>query len=103
MMVMILIFIDTHHCCVIYDGFSFLHFSEFSNIFQYQTLGIQLNTKKLYGADRLAARELLKITTVVYQAIQSMPTTEGDEMHPSPSHHPYPQVSVKVGKTNKEF
>ncbi|XP_050715190.1 clusterin-associated protein 1 homolog [Eriocheir sinensis] len=64
-------------------------------VFFYQTLGIQLNTKKLYGADRLAARELLKITTVVYQAIQSMPTTEGDEMHPSPSHHPYPQVSVK--------
>lgn len=80
-----------------------MYFTEFSIIFQYQTLGIQLNTKKLYGADRLAARELLKVTTLVYQAIQSLPTTEGDEMHPSPPHHPFSQVSIKVGKINKEF
>ena len=29
---------------------------------------IKLNTKRLYGADGLAVKEMLKITTVLYQA-----------------------------------
>ena len=31
---------------------------------------IKLNTKKLYGADGLAVKELLKVTTVLYDATQ---------------------------------
>lgn len=44
-----------------------------SNIFltKYQKLGLRLNTLRLYGADKLAVRELLKVTSGLYQAMQT--------------------------------
>lgn len=38
---------------------------------KYQKLGLRLNTLRLYGADKLAARELLKVTSGLYQAMQT--------------------------------
>lgn len=40
-------------------------------VFFYQKLGLRLNTLRLYGADKLAARELLKVTSGLYQAMQT--------------------------------
>ncbi|XP_071519848.1 clusterin-associated protein 1-like [Panulirus ornatus] len=39
-------------------------------IFFYQKLGVRLNTVKLYGADKLAVQELLKITKSLCEATQ---------------------------------
>lgn len=49
-----------------------------ASIFFYQKLGIRLNTVKLYGADKLAARELLKVTSSLYRATRTAldPTTD---------------------------
>ncbi|XP_066933822.1 clusterin-associated protein 1-like [Clytia hemisphaerica] len=41
---------------------------------------IKLNTKKLYGADGLAVKELLKVTTVLYDATQKSKKSDEDEM-----------------------
>ncbi|KAK7078312.1 Clusterin-associated protein 1 [Halocaridina rubra] len=42
-----------------------------ASIFFYQKLGIRLNTARLYGADKSAIRELLKITMSLYQATET--------------------------------
>ncbi|XP_042863048.1 clusterin-associated protein 1-like isoform X2 [Penaeus japonicus] len=52
-------------------------------VFFYQKLGLRLNTLRLYGADKLAARELLKVTSGLYQAMQTAlneSTCTGDEV-----------------------
>ncbi|XP_068212419.1 clusterin-associated protein 1-like [Palaemon carinicauda] len=41
-------------------------------VFFYEKMGIKMNTVKLYGADKLAVRELLKVTTSLYKAIQTV-------------------------------
>ncbi|XP_066945117.1 clusterin-associated protein 1-like isoform X1 [Macrobrachium rosenbergii] len=52
-------------------------------VFFYQKMGIKINTVKLYGADKLAVRELLKVTTRLYAATQtalhSAPVSEDSE------------------------
>ncbi|XP_064083347.1 clusterin-associated protein 1 homolog isoform X2 [Macrobrachium nipponense] len=52
-------------------------------VFFYQKMGIKINTVKLYGADKLAVRELLKVTTRLYAATQtalhSPPVNEDNE------------------------
>jgi clusterin-associated protein 1 len=40
---------------------------------------IKLNTKKLYSADGYAVKELLKISTLLYQAMQQRPVSEREE------------------------
>ena len=39
---------------------------------------IKLNTKKLYGADGYAVKELLKVTSVLYSAMKSNAGSEVD-------------------------
>lgn len=47
--------------------------------FQATKAGIKLNTKRLYQADGYAVKELLKITSVLYQALQADPEKEIEE------------------------
>nr|XP_045596781.1 clusterin-associated protein 1-like isoform X2 [Procambarus clarkii] len=51
-------------------------------LFFYNKLGVCLNTQKLYGADKLAARELLKITSCLYKAAESalQPREDSEEL-----------------------
>ncbi|XP_047143791.1 clusterin-associated protein 1 isoform X2 [Hydra vulgaris] len=48
---------------------------------------IKLNTKRLYEADGLAVKEMIKITTVLYQAAMKL-NKSGDEEHGTSKYHP---------------
>jgi clusterin-associated protein 1 len=47
--------------------------------FQATKAHIKLNTKKLYGADGYAVKELLKVTSVLYSAMKTNLTEEDAE------------------------
>ncbi|KAG7161253.1 Clusterin-associated protein 1-like 2 [Homarus americanus] len=53
---------------------------------RYKKLGVQLNMVRLYGADKLAARELLKITNCLYEASQAA-------IHPRIDSEDRPEIS----------
>lgn len=42
---------------------------------------IKLNTKRLYGADGLAVKELLKVTSVLYDAAMKVNKTDQVGLH----------------------
>ncbi|KAK8741792.1 hypothetical protein OTU49_002401, partial [Cherax quadricarinatus] len=67
----------------------------FAAMFFYTKLGVHLNTLKLYAADKLAVRELLKITTCVYKAAESALLSTPDDHHHCLPQESSPVVSVK--------